>query len=72
MWELLNFVLKGMVDELLALGAAKKLKVVVLQLWATYLQNLEVAFTSKEEKFKLPKLGFSYHERYVSVSCVLQ
>jgi TATA box-binding protein-associated factor RNA polymerase I subunit B len=61
-WEYYNFILKGLVDELIGLGANKTIKVVVLQLWATYLKKLDVAFTSKRET-RLPKLGINYHPR---------
>ena len=61
-WEYYNFILKGLVDELIGLGAQKKVKIVVLQLWATYLKKLEVAFTSKKHP-RLPKLGINYHPR---------
>jgi len=50
------------VDELIGLGAQKRVKIVVLQLWATYLKKLEVAFTSKKQS-RLPKLGINYHPR---------
>jgi len=50
------------VDELIGLGAQKTVKIVVLQLWATYLKKLEVAFTSKKRS-RLPKLGINYHPR---------
>ena len=61
-WEYYNFILKGLVDELIGLGAQKTVKIVVLQLWATYLKKLEVAFTSKKRS-RLPKLGINYHPR---------
>jgi TATA box-binding protein-associated factor RNA polymerase I subunit B len=61
-WEYYNFILKGLVDELIVLGASRALKIVVLQLWATYLKKLEVAFTSLTHT-KLPKLGINYHPR---------
>jgi TATA box-binding protein-associated factor RNA polymerase I subunit B len=61
-WEYYNFILKGLVDELISLGANRAIKVVVLQLWATYLKKLDAAFTSNEE-VRLPKLGINYHPR---------
>jgi TATA box-binding protein-associated factor RNA polymerase I subunit B len=61
-WEYYNFILKGLVDELIGLGAQKAVKIVVLQLWAMYLKKLEVAFTSKKYS-RLPKLGINYHPR---------
>ncbi|KAF6210770.1 hypothetical protein GE061_013881 [Apolygus lucorum] len=53
--EILNFILKGIVDELIALGAPKKLKIITLQLWASYLRKIEMAFTSTTAS-KKPKL----------------
>jgi hypothetical protein len=47
---------------MIGLGAKKTIKVVVLQLWATYLKKLDVAFTSKNH-VRLPKLGINYHPR---------
>lgn len=61
-WEYYNFILKGLVDELIGLGAQKRVKIVVLQLWATYLKKLEVAFTSKTYS-RVPKLGIHYRPR---------
>ncbi|XP_071446214.1 TATA box-binding protein-associated factor RNA polymerase I subunit B [Hetaerina americana] len=60
-WEAYNYVLKGMVDELIKLGASPNLKPVVFQLWAKYLRKIDVAFLKKNKK--LPKLGASYCER---------
>ncbi|XP_021931103.1 TATA box-binding protein-associated factor RNA polymerase I subunit B isoform X2 [Zootermopsis nevadensis] len=65
-WEYYNFILKGLVDELIGLGANRALKIVVLQLWATYLKKLEVAFTSVT-KTNIPKLGINYHPRDAKV-----
>lgn len=62
-WELLNYILKGVTCELIELGAKQELKTVVLQLWATYLRNLEVAFTSVDVERK-PKLGYAFKRRY--------
>lgn len=62
-WELLNYILKGVTSELIELGAKQELKTVVLQLWATYLRNLEVAFTSVDVERK-PKLGYAFKRRY--------
>lgn len=62
-WEAYNWILKGMVDQIIELGAKPSLKVVILQLWATYLRKLEVAFISRKYTV-LPKLGpgFSYKD----------
>ncbi|XP_063238073.1 TATA box-binding protein-associated factor RNA polymerase I subunit B isoform X2 [Bacillus rossius redtenbacheri] len=59
-WECYNFVLKGLVDELISLGAPPELKLVVLQLWVILLKKLDVAFISSHH---LPKLGFNYHDK---------
>uniref|UniRef100_A0A146MAT8 TATA box-binding protein-associated factor RNA polymerase I subunit B n=1 Tax=Lygus hesperus TaxID=30085 RepID=A0A146MAT8_LYGHE len=53
--EVLNYILKGIVDELIALGAPKQLKIITLQLWACYLRKIEMAFTSTSAP-KKPKL----------------
>ncbi|XP_025191565.1 TATA box-binding protein-associated factor RNA polymerase I subunit B [Melanaphis sacchari] len=57
-WECYNFILLGLTNEIIELGAKPTLKVIVLQLWVQYLQCIEVAFTSKKFK-KLPKLNTS-------------
>uniref|UniRef100_A0A1B6IRK4 TATA box-binding protein-associated factor RNA polymerase I subunit B n=1 Tax=Homalodisca liturata TaxID=320908 RepID=A0A1B6IRK4_9HEMI len=58
-WEVLNYVMKGLVDELINLGAKPELKIVTLQLWASYLRRLEIAFTSVDVERK-PKLGYAF------------
>lgn len=55
-WECFNFILLGLTNEVIELGAKPSLKVVVLQLWVHYLQSIEAAFLSKKFK-KLPKLN---------------
>lgn len=57
-WECFNFILLGLTNEIIELGAKPSLKTIVLQLWVRYLQCVEVAFTSKKYK-KLPKLNTS-------------
>ncbi|XP_060842088.1 TATA box-binding protein-associated factor RNA polymerase I subunit B [Rhopalosiphum padi] len=57
-WECYNFILLGLTNEIIELGAKPSLKIIVLQLWVQYLQCIEVAFTSKKFK-KLPKLNTS-------------
>jgi TATA box-binding protein-associated factor RNA polymerase I subunit B len=54
--------MKGLVDELISLGASKELKYTVLQLWATYLKKLEVAFMSFNIE-KRPRLGVTFRKR---------
>ncbi|XP_043668375.1 TATA box-binding protein-associated factor RNA polymerase I subunit B [Vespula pensylvanica] len=61
-WEIYNFVLIGLTDELIELGASLDIKLTVLQLWAAYLSKLEVAFTSINKKC-LPKLSKRYHKK---------
>lgn len=60
-WECYNFILLGLTDEIIELGAKPSLKIIVLQLWVQYLQFIEVAFTSKKFK-KLPKLNTSIND----------
>ncbi|XP_014467239.1 PREDICTED: TATA box-binding protein-associated factor RNA polymerase I subunit B [Dinoponera quadriceps] len=61
-WELYNFVLVGLTNELIELGAPVDIKVTVLQLWARYLGKLEVAFISTKRKL-VPKLARKYKKR---------
>ncbi|XP_076295714.1 TATA box-binding protein-associated factor RNA polymerase I subunit B [Lasioglossum baleicum] len=61
-WELYNFVLIGLTNELIELGVPADLKLTVLQLWATYLGKLEVAFISTKKKCA-PKLAKRYNKR---------
>ncbi|KYN10880.1 L-asparaginase [Trachymyrmex cornetzi] len=61
-WELYNFVLIGLTNELIELGISADIKVTVLQLWARYLGKLEVAFVSTEKKL-IPKLARRYKKR---------
>ncbi|EFN87076.1 hypothetical protein EAI_04977 [Harpegnathos saltator] len=61
-WELYNFVLIGLTNELIELGAPADIKITVLQLWARYLGKLEVAFTSTKKKL-IPKLARRYKKR---------
>ncbi|XP_054285333.1 TATA box-binding protein-associated factor RNA polymerase I subunit B isoform X3 [Macrosteles quadrilineatus] len=44
---------------MIELGAKPSLKIIVLQLWASYLQKLEIAFTSVQVERK-PKLGYAF------------
>lgn len=67
-WEDHNYILFGLVNELIGLGAKDDLKLVTLQLWTTYLRRNEVAFFSKKE-IKLPKLGASFNRKYVCLFC---
>jgi len=55
-WEFYNYVLRGFLQELLNMGAKPELKLMTLQVWAAYLDSMEVAF-SKSNKTGLPKLN---------------
>ncbi|XP_069695456.1 TATA box-binding protein-associated factor RNA polymerase I subunit B isoform X2 [Periplaneta americana] len=65
-WEYYSFILKGLVNELINLGANPKINVVVLQLWTRYLRKLEVAFTSVTTS-KSPKIGINFNPRDVKL-----
>lgn len=66
-WELYNFILIGLTNELVDLGATSNIKSTVLQLWATYLGKVEVAFTSTCQK-EAPRLAKRYNQRYSNKS----
>ncbi|XP_011331057.2 TATA box-binding protein-associated factor RNA polymerase I subunit B [Ooceraea biroi] len=61
-WELYNFVMIGLTNELIELGASADIKATVLQLWARYLGRLEVAFVSKKKRL-IPKLSRRFKKR---------
>nr|XP_034178878.1 TATA box-binding protein-associated factor RNA polymerase I subunit B-like isoform X1 [Osmia lignaria] len=61
-WELYNFVLIGLTNELIELGVPSDIKMTILQLWATYLRKIEVAFLSTKKKC-IPKLARRYNSR---------
>ncbi|XP_037951886.1 TATA box-binding protein-associated factor RNA polymerase I subunit B-like [Teleopsis dalmanni] len=61
-WECYNYILRGMVEELLQMGAKEELKTVTLQIWAAYLRRMEVAFFNKKQA-ELPKLGLRFNKR---------
>lgn len=63
-WEEYNYILLGLVNELIELGAKDELKLTTLQLWATYLRVHEVAFFSQREP-RIPKLNASFKSKYV-------
>ncbi|XP_067628470.1 TATA box-binding protein-associated factor RNA polymerase I subunit B [Eurosta solidaginis] len=58
-WECYNYILRGLVNDLLSYGAKEELKLMTLQLWAAYLRRSEVAFFSKK-RVELPKLGLRF------------
>lgn len=61
-WEEYNYILVGLVDELINLGASYKLKKMTLKIWARYLQGTEAAFFSLHDEC-LPKLPANYQKR---------
>ncbi|XP_046992980.1 TATA box-binding protein-associated factor RNA polymerase I subunit B [Schistocerca americana] len=67
-WEAYNWILKGLVDEVIELGAKPSLKELVLQLWASYLRKMGVAFTSKKNQ-AMPKLGVDFDIQDASLIC---
>ncbi|XP_014600234.1 PREDICTED: TATA box-binding protein-associated factor RNA polymerase I subunit B [Polistes canadensis] len=60
-WEIYNFALIGLTEEMIELGASPDIKFTVLQLWSTYLSKLQVAFTSINRK-SLPKLSKQFNK----------
>lgn len=67
-WEAYNWILKGLVDEVIELGAKPSLKEVVLQLWASYLRKMGIAFTSKKNQ-DMPRLAVDFDLRDASLIC---
>ncbi|CAK9824738.1 TATA box-binding protein-associated factor RNA polymerase I subunit B [Anthophora retusa] len=61
-WELYNFILIGLTNELIDLGVPSDIKLTILQLWATYLGKIEVAFISTKKKC-MPKFARRYKKR---------
>lgn len=56
-WECYNYILLGLVNELIAIGAKKELKNVVKCLWFKYLEKCEVVPKTQDG---LPKLSALY------------
>lgn len=54
-WEAFNYILHGLVEELIAIGVNPEVKLTVFQMWTHYLKKTEVAFFNKQ-KPALPKL----------------
>lgn len=48
-WEVVNYILLGYTEQLVALGAGNDFKMTVLQLWTYYLRRMEVAFFDKKK-----------------------
>lgn len=61
-WEEFNYILLGLVNELIAIGANHEFKLTTLQIWTEYLRRTEVAFFSKND-YALPKLGLTYKKQ---------
>ncbi|XP_035782674.1 TATA box-binding protein-associated factor RNA polymerase I subunit B-like [Anopheles albimanus] len=55
-WEQLNYILHGLTERLIELGAPAGLKRSVLQIWCGYLQKAEIAFFDKR-KHSRPRLS---------------
>lgn len=56
-WECYNYILLGLINELIAIGAKKELKNVVKYLWFRYLEKCEVVPKAENG---LPKLSALY------------
>lgn len=63
-YETINYILYGLVNELVCLGCKEELILTTLQMYAAYLRSHEIAFFGKRET-KLPKMPFKYKLRYV-------
>lgn len=55
----MNYILRGLVEELLGLGAKEELKETVLKLWVALLRSKQIAFFNKRQS-ELPKLGLRF------------
>jgi len=62
-WECYNLILRGLVDELIELGAHTRLRKTAFQLWALFLHKEQVAFFSRTEE-KLPSLPVTFKNWY--------
>lgn len=70
-WEEFNYILVGLVDQLIELGAKPELKLTALQLWTSYLRLHEVAFFAKKDP-KLPKLGAFFKKKFEITLCIFK
>lgn len=57
-WECYNYILLGLVNELIALGARKELKRTVQVLWLKYLRKMEVISDDPDHVPKLQAVNF--------------
>ncbi|XP_050087297.1 TATA box-binding protein-associated factor RNA polymerase I subunit B [Anopheles aquasalis] len=55
-WEQLNYILHGLTERLIEMGAPAELKRSVLQIWCAYLQKAEIAFFDKRKRSR-PRLS---------------
>lgn len=62
-YEIINYILYGLVNELVCLGCKEELAVTTLQMYAAYLRSHEIAFFGKRET-NLPKMPFKYKLRF--------
>lgn len=58
-YETYNFVIYGLVNELICLGCADELALATLQMWSYYLRQHEVAFFGDNET-NVPKMPLKY------------
>lgn len=58
-WEIYNFILAGLVNELIAIGASEEFKDVAYNIWMIYLTKLEILSNKNE----IPKLNALYKKR---------
>ncbi|XP_058467577.1 TATA box-binding protein-associated factor RNA polymerase I subunit B [Malaya genurostris] len=58
-WEQANYILLGLTEKLISLGAEERLKLAVLQLWTAYLRRMEIAFFDKNKPEK-PRMHVFY------------
>ncbi|KAG5671882.1 hypothetical protein PVAND_002052 [Polypedilum vanderplanki] len=61
-YEEYNYILHGLVDEILQIEDIPGFKVTVLQLWIRYLKHYEAAFFDNDNLNHLPKLNGIYRE----------
>lgn len=61
-WEGFNYILKGLTDQMIRIGASPNIRITVFQLWTHYLRLHQAAFFSKGAP-TLPKIGFTNNFR---------
>lgn len=60
-FEEYNFILIGLIDEILCIELVPNFKLTCLQLWISYLNKIEAAFVNKK-KVTAPKLFATYRK----------